>query len=258
MGIYVRDGIPIDLKEQKKEKANAQKGADLGEFTGVIAILADEKGLQRIRCEELLAQGWVWDAVIDLNEGIAFELNMGDKVSFTAFETYNGRLRAKNVKLVESSFLGKFEGDVKSYNETTGYGFIASDDVRDLGHQDVFVHTRFQKDCPSLSLGDRVSFECFLSLKKQPQAKNVIVLEKGANRPPPPAKPLSLEGQEMAKCLKRSMANLGSPSPGGGQWNTGQWQTGTSKGAGKKIELPAGIALLMKMKKQKTEDNGAA
>ncbi len=66
-----------------------------------------------------------------------------------------------------------FEGTVKWFNETKGYGFIQRDDG-----QDVFVHyTSIQSDgFKTLSEGQRVSFEV-VEGEKGPKATNVVKLD---------------------------------------------------------------------------------
>merc|ERR1712224_1089243 len=127
---YIQDGTPVDIRQKKreaaKEKAEMQKGDDIGEFEGVIAMVKED-GTQRIKCDKLLEQGWEWDATIE-EKGVDYEF--GDTVLFTAFQTNGGRLKAKNVSLIEAAYLGAFVGEVKSFNDATGYGFIACEDIK--------------------------------------------------------------------------------------------------------------------------------
>jgi len=76
-------------------------------------------------------------------------------------------------------------------------------EVKSQGYQDVFVHNKYG-GCGDLSVGDKVSFQCYLSLKKQPQAKNVIIIESTKPKPLCVARPLAPEDQAIAESLKPS------------------------------------------------------
>lgn len=68
---------------------------------------------------------------------------------------------------------GPFQGWVKSFNPSQGYGFIRCDKTLELYGQDVFLH---QNEASGLSEGMQVSFHVHLNAKKQPQANSVTAL----------------------------------------------------------------------------------
>merc|ERR1712087_950733 len=66
--------------------------------------------------------------------------------------------------------LGEFYGLIKSFNENNGWGFIQSDDLDALGHGDAFLHFTEKKQ---FKVGHKVKFQCFLTSKMRPQAKDL-------------------------------------------------------------------------------------
>merc|ERR1719323_1706849 len=66
--------------------------------------------------------------------------------------------------------LGEFLGTIKSFNDKTWYGFIECDDVKALGHQDIFLHGDDKK---GYQVGHKVRFTCYLTSRGKPQAKDL-------------------------------------------------------------------------------------
>jgi cold shock CspA family protein len=80
--------------------------------------------------------------------------------------------------------IGQFVGNIKSFSEKNGYGFIECQDVRDLGYQDVFLH---HAQLDNFKIGDQVLFTCFKNSKKQAQAMALLSpdAEREMDRPSP-------------------------------------------------------------------------
>lgn len=66
--------------------------------------------------------------------------------------------------------LGQFCGTLKSFADSTGYGFIECADLQVMGFPDVFLH-HSQKQ--HYNVGDAVYFTAFLNSKGKPQAKDL-------------------------------------------------------------------------------------
>merc|ERR1719444_248981 len=72
--------------------------------------------------------------------------------------------------------LGEFTGDIKSFNDKKGYGFIVSDEVKAQGHQsDIFLHGQMIK---GYKQGQTVKFTCVINKDGKPVA---IDLKSGLN-----------------------------------------------------------------------------
>jgi len=67
--------------------------------------------------------------------------------------------------------LGTFTGTIKSFSEKNGYGFVDSQDLKQMGHQsDCFMHhMQFQ----GFAVGDAVDFTAYLTSKGQLQCKDL-------------------------------------------------------------------------------------
>jgi len=228
-----------------------QAKEDIGEFKGTITGI-HENGASFIRCEELKEQGWENDAVLDKEVNVGYEF--GDVVTFIAYESQTGKLCAKNVTFVESSYIGAFAGAVKSYNTLNGYGFIDCDEIKEQGYQDVYVHRKHGGLEEDVTVGDKVTFQCYLNLKGQPQAKKVLVVESAAPPKICVARPLSPADQEVADQIrnqlgKRPISGLsaGSGSEAKGDKGKGKGKKGKKdKGDSAYAALPLGLALMMK------------
>mmetsp|Transcript_86336 Transcript_86336/g.244902 ORF Transcript_86336/g.244902 Transcript_86336/m.244902 type:complete len:275 (-) Transcript_86336:37-861(-) len=70
----------------------------------------------------------------------------------------------------------RFRGTLKSFNPSSGFGFVECRETRDLFGRDVFVHRDEVRDTPA---GARVSFSVVLNGKGQPQAKAMRVIDGG-------------------------------------------------------------------------------
>jgi len=69
--------------------------------------------------------------------------------------------------------IGVGVGTIKSYSEKNGYGFIDCPEIREMGHQDVFMH---HAQMGNFQVGDEVAFTCFLNQKGNPQAKDLMTI----------------------------------------------------------------------------------
>lgn len=71
-----------------------------------------------------------------------------------------------------------YNGRIRSFTETKGFGFIECQETLQLFDRDVFVH-RAQMAEAGVKVGQYVTFEVEPNVKGQPQARNVRVLEYG-------------------------------------------------------------------------------
>merc|ERR1712054_412891 len=92
----------------------------------------------------LQEKGYKMDAVLDKEANVGYEF--GDVVTFTAYESQTGKLCAKDVTFVSSSYIGAYAGTVKSWNTANGYGFIECDELKEnpeyADKGDVYVHRK--------------------------------------------------------------------------------------------------------------------
>jgi len=79
-----------------------------------------------------------------------------------------GKGNHKGPDIVEE--MGTFVGTIKSFNQTKGYGFIDSPDIKAMGHQDVFL---LHSQMGEFQIGDMVQFSCYLNSKNQPNARDL-------------------------------------------------------------------------------------
>mmetsp|Transcript_78369 Transcript_78369/g.254615 ORF Transcript_78369/g.254615 Transcript_78369/m.254615 type:complete len:99 (-) Transcript_78369:104-400(-) len=76
-----------------------------------------------------------------------------------------------NYKIDESGgVLGEFMGEIKSFNEMTGYGFISCAGLTTTGYKDIFLHGDQKK---GYQVGHKVKFTAFLTKEGKPQAKDL-------------------------------------------------------------------------------------
>jgi len=176
-----------------------------GLFSGTVKNFNHEKGYGFIQCDETFPHVHS-DIFFYQNE--ADDLQVGSQVSFRINFNGNGQLQANSVTAVggvakrartdagpsstgpsstgpsstqeEENPLplfpaGPFIGQVKSYNSTTGYGFIECAVTKALFGQDVFLHKRHVKE--GMDVGSKVAFQVRLHKLSQPQADNVEIIE---------------------------------------------------------------------------------
>lgn len=78
------------------------------------------------------------------------------------------------------SILGTFTGVIKSFNPTSGYGFIQCPALAALGYpNDAFLHNQQMGSC---QVGQEVQFTAYVNAKGQPQSKDVVALGLAAKR----------------------------------------------------------------------------
>lgn len=68
---------------------------------------------------------------------------------------------------------GRFVGQIKSYNPTSGFGFISCAYTYQTYGRDVFVH---KSQIGNLSVGDQVAFRCEVNKTGMPQAKDLTIV----------------------------------------------------------------------------------
>jgi len=68
---------------------------------------------------------------------------------------------------------GPYNGTLKSYNETTGFGFIACDETFAMYNRDIFLHKNEAEKIPNRKLGDHIMFSLQLNEQGAPQAVSV-------------------------------------------------------------------------------------
>mmetsp|Transcript_80291 Transcript_80291/g.227385 ORF Transcript_80291/g.227385 Transcript_80291/m.227385 type:complete len:328 (+) Transcript_80291:108-1091(+) len=72
---------------------------------------------------------------------------------------------------LDESILGEFVGVIKRFNPTSGFGFIACDEVKAMGYDnDVFLH---HSHLGNFEVGAQVKFTCYLNTKNQPQCRDL-------------------------------------------------------------------------------------
>lgn len=76
--------------------------------------------------------------------------------------------------------LGRMAGLIKSFNSSTGYGFIQCPKLQELGYSnDAFLH---HEQLGSFDVGAEVTFTAFVNSKGQPQAKDLQAARGGFKR----------------------------------------------------------------------------
>jgi len=71
---------------------------------------------------------------------------------------------------------GPYNGTLKSYNETTGFGFIACDETFAMYNRDIFLHKNEAEKIQNRKMGDHVIFSLQLNEQGAPQAVGVELI----------------------------------------------------------------------------------
>merc|ERR550537_1919280 len=69
--------------------------------------------------------------------------------------------------------LGQYVGIIKSFSETTGYGFISCNDLAQQGNGDIFLH---HQQAAGFQVGSTVAFTAYTNSKGQLRAKDLVAL----------------------------------------------------------------------------------
>eukprot|EP01064_Diplonema_japonicum_P020938 TRINITY_DN304_c1_g1_i3.p1 TRINITY_DN304_c1_g1~~TRINITY_DN304_c1_g1_i3.p1 ORF type:complete len:223 (+),score=78.14 TRINITY_DN304_c1_g1_i3:68-736(+) len=90
----------------------------------------------------------------------------------------------------------RLHGAVKSFNTTSGFGFIECEEVQRRYHRDVFLH---KAQAGEVSVGTKVEFSIDINSKGMPQARDVKLMEEVASmkfkKPLPPPRSRQTEMQ---------------------------------------------------------------
>lgn len=191
-------GIGMDTSKgwgKGKGKSKAVNPADvmeeLGEGFGTIKSFSMNNGYGFIDCPEMKEMGFQDVFVHHAQMG---DFKVGDSVIFTCF--LNSKAKAQGKDLRDGSaqaaahaaanpgastsrptascpeemiqdHLGTLEGQIKSFNDKSGYGFINCPEVVELGYKDVFLH---YNQLGEFRVGDTVKFTAFINKKQNVQA----------------------------------------------------------------------------------------
>merc|ERR1740121_292208 len=163
-------------------------------YVGVIKSFNTAKGIGFVDCAEI-TEKFGCDVFLHASQ-ILNEEEVGDVISFSVQLGRLGQPRAKDIQAIgsvqdpEMAALNKdpnqvYTGTVKSYNAEKGFGFIVCNETYSQFGSDVFLH---KDQVKGIGVGDTVKFTLRLSLKGQPQAKDLEKAEptQQTNIPPPP------------------------------------------------------------------------
>merc|ERR1712008_274852 len=183
------------LGQQCSEMLQWQSGCwqQNGLFTGSVKNFNHEQGYGFIQCDKTFP---LFLSDIFLHQNEADGLQVGSQVSFRVHLNENGQPQANSVSAVGGVakrartdaglpstpdqlhdlplFPGIQLGRVKSYDSSTGYGFIECAVTKALFGHDVLLHER--QVVEGLDVGSKVSFQVRLSKLSQPQADSVELL----------------------------------------------------------------------------------
>jgi len=148
-------------------------------YVGVIKSFNTAKGIGFVDCAEI-TEKFGCDVFLHASQ-ILHDEEVGDVISFSVQLGRLGQPRAKDIQAIgsvqdpEMAALQKdpnqvYTGTVKSYNSEKGFGFIVCNETYSQFGSDVFLH---KDQVKGINVGDTVKFTLRLSLKGQPQAKDL-------------------------------------------------------------------------------------
>jgi cold shock CspA family protein len=134
---------------------------------GRIKLFNREKQFGFIECQYLQDEG-LGDAFLSAT-GLA-QFSVGDTVIFSIQFNERGQPQAVNGSLVSVENL---IGNIKRFNERTGFGFISCNALKDQGLNDVFL---LKTELGTFNVGDTIRFSVRFNNKGQPQAHDLRAL----------------------------------------------------------------------------------
>lgn len=144
-------------------------------YVGVIKSFNTAKGVGFVDCPEIMEK-FGCDVFLHASQ-ILNDEEVGDVISFTVQLGRLGQPRAKDIQAIGSVQDTEMEapnqvytGTVKSFNQEKGYGFIVCAETFGQYQSDVFFH---KDQAKGINIGDSAKFTLRLSLKGQPQAKDM-------------------------------------------------------------------------------------
>lgn len=166
-----------------------------GMYQGFVKSFNQEHGYGFIQCNETFV---LYHSDIFLHQNEAAGLEVGSQVSFQVHFNSKGQPQANSVSALGGAIKrakkeadsgsaptplhalplfpdGPFTGMVKSYNASTGYGFIDCAATKELFSADVFLHKT--QVSAGIDVGSSVCFQVRLNNNGQPQADNVVLEE---------------------------------------------------------------------------------
>jgi len=142
-------------------------------YFGVVKSVNPEKAWGHISCEAV-TQNFGKDAFLRRSEIEAHALDINMQVSFRIEHASKGPQAVEVVPMPDGAFGGVFEGKVKSFNETKGWGFVTSQEVQNIFGKDIFLHKRELND-QIPGEGAAVQFSVEQGPKGQLEARNVLL-----------------------------------------------------------------------------------
>jgi len=156
-----------------------EAGGELGHYTGKVQKVGPKFGF--IICEELKGQGYDNIFVVSAQlKGFTADQN----VSFTAYLDSQGRCQGKALTKPSKApkefdeaggELGEYTGIIEKIGPK--FGFIISDDLKNQGHDNVFVHAVHMQ---GFKASQKVSFTAYLDSKDRCQGKQLKSLKAAA------------------------------------------------------------------------------